>query len=119
MTHTKRTRHGVVTADRADHQKTYVATKNLRWGDVWIEPGQELPHELGRNVATAARRRADRAGGDVITETGSTGVEARAQELRNAIRALYPDRDDPTVLSELVAHVAELRRVEQRLGARP
>ena len=54
--HTKRTRHGVVTADQADHQRTYVATKKLRWGDTWIEPGQELPHELGRNYASLLRR---------------------------------------------------------------
>ena len=44
---------------------------------------------------------------------GPVEAEARVRELRAVIRALYPDRDDPTVLSELVARIAELRRIEK------
>ena len=54
----------------------------------------------------------------MITETGNADAE-RARELRAAIGALLPDRDDSKVLSELVAMMAALRRVEQRLGVRP
>lgn len=40
-------------------------------------------------------------------------TDERAQELRAVIRTLWPDRDDATVMSELVARVAELRRIEK------
>ena len=45
-------------------------------------------------------------------DTEHVEAEARARELRAAIKCLWPDRDDPQVLSELVALKGELRRVE-------
>jgi hypothetical protein len=54
-THTKRTARGVVTADAADHERRYVATRRLKWGGGWIEPGQEVPQEQGRNYASLVR----------------------------------------------------------------
>ena len=66
-THQKRTRHGVVTADQADHERRYVAAKRLRWGDGWIEVGEEVPSEraLGTmtrsfGAATCGSRASDR-----------------------------------------------------------
>lgn len=47
------------------------------------------------------------------------GADPRVRELRRAIATLWPDRDDPRCLSEIVALVAQLRRVEQQLGVKP
>lgn len=55
MIHQKRTARGVVTADAADHERAYVATKRLHWGDEWIEVGEEVPSEKGRNYASLVR----------------------------------------------------------------
>lgn len=55
-THQKRTRHGVVIADQADHERRYVAAKRLRWGDGWIEVGEEVPSERARNYDSLLRR---------------------------------------------------------------
>lgn len=54
-TPTKRTSRGVVSADVADHERRYVATQKLRWGSEWIEPGQEVPQERGRNYGSLVR----------------------------------------------------------------
>lgn len=54
-----------------------------------------------------------------LSGIGPVTVDPRVAELRAAIRALWPDRDDPTCLSEIVALVAQLRRVEQQMGVRP
>ena len=56
MTIQKRTRHGLVTGDQADHKRLYVATRRLRWGDRWLEVGEEVPQELGRNYGALVRR---------------------------------------------------------------
>lgn len=53
-----------------------------------------------------------------LSGTGPVAVEVRVRELRAAIRSLWPDRDDATVMSELVALMAQLRRVEREQGAR-
>jgi hypothetical protein len=42
-------KHGVIVADQPDHQRRWVALKGLRWGGEWIEVGQEVPNERGRN----------------------------------------------------------------------
>lgn len=44
---------------------------------------------------------------------GIVDADARIAELRAAIGALWPDRDDVTVMSELVSLVAELRRAQR------
>lgn len=51
----------------------------------------------------------------MITQTD----DLRVRELRSAIAALWRDRDDARVMSELVSLVAELRRAEKRLGVGP
>lgn len=53
--HSKRTGRGVVVADAPDHERRYVATKKIRWGDEWLEPGQEVPQEEGRNYGALVR----------------------------------------------------------------
>lgn len=47
------------------------------------------------------------------TQTERPDAEVRLRELRAAIAALWPDRDDAGVISELTVLVAELRRAEQ------
>ncbi len=51
----------------------------------------------------------------MITQTERRDAETRVRELRNATGALLPDADDPMVLSELCALMAQLRRVEQEV----
>lgn len=46
---------------------------------------------------------------------GIAGTDARIAELKAAISALWNDRDDATVMSEIVMLVGELRRAEKRL----
>ena len=56
MTIQKRTRHGVVHGDNADHERAFVARKRLRWADDWLEPGDEIPSDrAGRNMASLVR----------------------------------------------------------------
>ena len=40
-------------------------------------------------------------------------AEARARELRAAIKCLWPDREDPGVNSEVVVLLAELRKIKK------
>jgi hypothetical protein len=42
-------KHGLIVADQADHERRWVALKKLRWGGGWIEPGELVPNERGRN----------------------------------------------------------------------
>ncbi len=56
VTVAKRTARGVVRGDVADHERRYVATRHLRWGDGWLDAGDEVPQEAGRNYAALVRR---------------------------------------------------------------
>lgn len=55
----------------------------------------------------------------VTVQTSESGADARIGELRAAIAAIWSDREDPGVNSEVVVLLSELRRAEQRLGVRP
>jgi hypothetical protein len=48
--------------------------------------------------------------------SATTPTAERLAELRAVARALWPDRDDPAVLSELVGIVAAIRQAEQTIG---
>jgi hypothetical protein len=54
--HQKRTRHGVIRGDQADHERSYVALVNMRWGDGWLKPGDPVPNEPGRNYGSLLRQ---------------------------------------------------------------
>ncbi len=56
MTVQKRTAGGVVHGDQPDHERAYVALRRLKWGDAWLEPGDEIPRELGRDYRGLVRR---------------------------------------------------------------
>jgi hypothetical protein len=43
---------------------------------------------------------------------------ARLLELRKLARALYPDRDDAEVMSELTVVIGQIRQAERELGTR-
>jgi hypothetical protein len=38
-----------------EQPKAYVALKQLRWGDGWLEPGDEVPIEPGRRYGAMVR----------------------------------------------------------------
>ena len=65
----------------------------------------------------------DDAGGRLTDPTGEEREAAcddarrRLAELRAVARALWPDRDDPDVLSELTAIVGAIRQAERQLKA--
>jgi hypothetical protein len=58
--HTKRVqsgaKHGVIVADQPDHERAWIALTRLRWGGGWIEPGELVPSERGRNYEAMWRR---------------------------------------------------------------
>jgi hypothetical protein len=52
----KRTPRGVVVADTPDRARRFVATRRLKWGEDWIEPGQEIPRDrTGRSMAALVK----------------------------------------------------------------
>jgi hypothetical protein len=55
VTTQKRTRAGIIRGDQADHERPYVAVGRLRWGDGWLEPGDRVPLEPGRNYGSLLR----------------------------------------------------------------
>jgi DNA-binding SARP family transcriptional activator len=57
---------------------------------------------------------------DIGKETAAIRTEAlrRVEELHAVARVLWPDRDDPGVLSELHVVLSELRHAEKELGVR-
>jgi hypothetical protein len=71
------------------------------------------PSRSGRKDR-AERRPARRVGRKAAVRVAHT----RLVELRNVARVLWPDRDDPRVMSELVVVMREIRAAEQTVCVR-